>query len=169
MFSLALICHEASSAVLANQKKVHLATTSAPGATTHLFRKLLLSSNGIRFSFETLVSYYLWALLCMQRCSFQEPWYVPEQINEIQQKQKRAKQTKKRCIVNKVLFLSLRNASLVVILGGWSTFSLLPRISGSGVQPLLCPGPSCAPVRCYPDEELQVQLVQGVGSDQTHR
>lgn len=105
----------------------------------------------------------------MQRCSFQEPRYVPEQINEMQQKQKRAKQTKKRCIVNKVLFLSLRNASLVVILGGWSTFSLLSRISGSGVQPLLCPGPSCAPVRCYPDEELQVQLVQGVGSDQTRR
>lgn len=61
VFSLALICHEASSAVLTNQKKVHLATTSTPGATTHLFRKLLLSSNGIRFSFETLVSHYLWA------------------------------------------------------------------------------------------------------------
>lgn len=31
VFSLALICHEASSAVLTNQKKVHLATTSTPG------------------------------------------------------------------------------------------------------------------------------------------
>lgn len=72
VFSLTLICHEASSAALTNQEKVHLATTAAPGATTHLFRKLLLSSNGIRFSFETLVSYYPWASLCMQRYSFQD-------------------------------------------------------------------------------------------------
>lgn len=99
VFSLALIRHEASFAALTNQKKVRLAASSALGATTHLFRKLLLSSTGIGFSLETPVSYYPWALLCMQRCSFRETWHLPERISDIWQNQKEAKQTNERSVV----------------------------------------------------------------------